>query len=378
MRPDDPTAMEQALRRLYTADVPDGFEAGWRAAIEREEYSMTENKQHQPLRRTLWRAALSAAAVLVLTLGSLWVGAEQPENAAVQQSRGVDGAAMSAKYAVSSNSAAGVYEEDAPADTLEMMAADYGMSGASDAALPAAPEPVAEGEAEGEARKLVRTVDITLRSNTFDADAQSVQALMDETGAYAENMYQRGDADDHSRRLMLSLRVPTDKLDGFLTGIEGIGRVESRSESVTDMTLDYTDTQARLNTLYQKRERLDQLLATAETVSDLVEIESAISDTQYQIDLYESRRRTIDRDVDMTAVSVSLMEETPAQSAIGQATLGERLRAALTASVQGVGQFLRNMLVFVTMALPVLVPLAIALVAWRLIRRKKRAAPKEE
>ncbi len=224
----------------------------------------------------------------------------------------------------------------------------------------------------------MRTVDITLRSNTFDADAQSVQALMDETGAYAENVYQYGDADDHSRRLMLSLRVPTDKLDGFLTGIEGIGRVESRSESVTDMTLNYTDTQARLNTLYQKRERLNQLLAAAENVSDLIEIESAISDTQYQIDLYESRRRTIDRDVDMTAVSVSLMEETPAQSAIGQATLGERLRAALTASVQGVGQFLRNMLVFVTMALPVLVPLAIALVAWRLIRRKKRAAPKEE
>ena len=177
---------------------------------------------------------------------------------------------------------------------------------------------------------------------------------------YVENLYEYGDVESgDTRTASLSMRVPSENLDAFLDGMEGVGRVTDRSESVTDMTVQYTDNQTRLETLYAKRERLNQLMAQAQEVSDLIELETAVADTQYEIERYETSQRDIDRRVDMSAVNVTLLEESPAQSATAEDNgLGERLGAALRASLRWLGGFLRNMLVFVTMILPVAVPVA--------------------
>ena len=111
-------------------------------------------------------------------------------------------------------------------------------------------------------------------------------------------------------------------------------------------------------------------------MADIVEIESKIGDIQYEIDRYDSRQRVIDHDVDMCSVNITLREETPAQSAAAETkSLGERLSAAFQASLAGIGEFFRNMLVFLVMAAPVIVPLAVAaVVVWLVCRAKKKKA----
>ena len=196
-----------------------------------------------------------------------------------------------------------------------------------------------------------------------------------------ENLYQYGDVESgDTRTASLSVRVPSESLDAFLAGMEGVGRVVDRSESVTDMTVQYTDNQTRLDTLYAKMERLNQLMAQAQEVSDLIELETAIADTQYEIERYETSQRDIDRRVDMSAVNVTLLEESPAQSATAEDIgLGERLGAALNASLKWLGGFLRNMLVFVTMILPVAVPVAaVVAVTWWIVRRRRSRPPKDD
>ena len=143
--------------------------------------------------------------------------------------------------------------------------------------------------------------------------------LLDSLGGYVENLYEYGDVESgDTRTASLSMRVPSENLDAFLDGMEGVGRVTDRSESVTDMTVQYTDNQTRLETLYAKRERLNQLMAQAQEVSDLIELETAVADTQYEIERYETSQRDIDRRVDMSDVNVTLLEESPAQSATAE------------------------------------------------------------
>jgi hypothetical protein len=221
-------------------------------------------------------------------------------------------------------------------------------------------------------RKLVRTIDITLHTQDFDNAAETVQAQLLEMEGYVENLYQYGEP---LRRLNLSMRVPAHRLDAFVQSVEGVGRLTDRSESTTDMTTQYKDNLARLETLYAKRDRLNELMKQAEDVSDLIEIESAIADTQYQIDLYETSRREIDQQVSMSAVHVTLVEEKAAETAnAAQLSLGARLRAALKASVEWTGEFLRDMVVFVVMILPVAIPAAVIAVIVILIRRRKKKA----
>ena len=367
-------ALEQALSRLYQAEEPPaGFETGWRAAVRREESRM--KLAERSTGRPLWRAIVPACAALVLVVGSLWAGTLDLGGGVSSEKNAATGVEYADSASTTSYSAPNaMMVRTADTATYDLYVAEESGATAGGAATADSGATAATGQ------KLVRTVSLTLRTTAFDNDLESVQALLEGLGGYVENLYQYGDVESgDTRTASLSVRVPSESLDAFLAGMEGVGRVTDRSESVTDMTVQYTDNQTRLETLYAKRERLNQLMAQAQEVSDLIELETAIADTQYEIERYETSQRDIDRRVDMSAVNVTLLEESPAQSATAEDIgLGERLGAALRASLRWMGGFLRNMLVFVTMILPVAVPVAaIAAVVWLVVRRRSPRAPKD-
>lgn len=377
-----PEALEHALSRLYSTEAPASFETAWRAAVRREEMLQMKSK---PKKRGIWRVAAPVFAAFVLVAGSLWAGTQ---NLQIATQEGPPSANRSLMTADSASRAKSGMELSGGAQSLTANeGAGYAMydtqGESADYEAPGARAGAGEtgAAAEESGRKLVRTASLIIRSTAFESDVEKVTALLKELGGYVENLYQFGDTQSGSARTVsLSMRVPSDSLDRFLAGMEGIGRVTDRSESTADMTVQYADNEARLNTLREKMTRLNELLKQAENVSDLVEIENAIADTQYQIDSYETSQRSIDRQVDMSAVSVSVVEETPAESAAaGDMSLGTRVSAAFQASVRWLGEFFRNMLVFIVMALPVLAPAAvIGLIVWLAVRRRRARRMEQE
>ena len=376
--------LDEELMDLFSAPVPSSFDEKWRSAIEREENSTMsqfdgnrEQKQKKAARmgRKWWKAAVPAAAALVLVAGSCWVGARQPENGA----SGLYASDQPRLYSSASSYDGGYGNEAAAYDVAfsgdESAYAQKSVAMASGgSAGTTALEPVAE-----DSRKLIRTASLTIRTAQYDADLDALIKLVKNAGGYIESTYQSGDRENGSTRSSsMTLRIPSEKLDEFLNGLDGVGRVVDRSESSTDMTVQYADNEARLATLRAKMERLNELLEKAETVEDLISIESAIADTQYAIDSYETRQRTIDRQVDMSEVDVYLREDSPVETT-SEMSLGERISRAFQTSVEDFGQFLRNMLVFLVMALPALGLIAVVTAAVLLIRRakKKRTKAKE-
>ena len=373
--------LDDELMELFSAPVPSSFEEKWRSAIQREE-SLTmsqfdgnrEQKQKKAARmgRKWWKAAVPAAAALVLVAGSCWVGAQQPEYGASDRSF----SAQPRLYTSASDYDGGYQNEAAAYDLVgssdESGYAKKSVSMASgSSADTSALEPTAETS-----RKLIRTASLTIRTAQYDADLEALTQLISSVGGYIESTYQSGDLESGSARSnSMTLRIPSDKLDEFLNGLDSVGRVVDRSESSTDMTVQYADNEARLATLRAKMERLNELLEKAETVEDLISIESAIADTQYSIDSYETRQRTIDRQVDMSEVDIYLREDSPVE-VTSEMSLGERISRAFQNSVEDFGQFLRNMLVFIVMALPALGLMAIITAAVLLICRAREKREK--
>ena len=106
-------------------------------------------------------------------------------------------------------------------------------------------------------------------------------------------------------------------------------------------------------------------------MEDLIQIEGAIADTQYQIDSYETSQRSIDRQVDMSAVTLQLIEQE--QTVVNpELTLAERIRAGFTDSLQWLGAFARDAIVFIVMASPVIAVIAALCLVWKLIRKCKK------
>ncbi|MBR6571560.1 MAG: DUF4349 domain-containing protein [Clostridia bacterium] len=358
--PDKKMDLDSRLSRLYASDVPESFETGWRADIRREEsiQTMKKNNRWNPL----FKRIVPVLCALVLVVGGLWAGTLdlQPDDI-------VRGAGQDMNYARSTSSNSGAPKMTATYDAAYEEVETYDAGFTADSV-------VSYGAQQQPDRKLVRTADLTIRTDSYDQSLQAVQDQLAALGGYIESLYQYGET---TRSINLTLRVPSDQLDAFLGSMSGLGRVTHRSESTIDMTVEYADNQARLETLYQKRDRLNALLAQAENVADLIEIESAIAETQYQIDRFETSQRSIDRQVDMSMVTLTLMEQE--QKAVNpELTLGERIAAGFKASVEWLGDFGRNVIVFGVMIAPAAAIIAVLWVVWRVIRRATHKKTKEE
>lgn len=77
-----------------------------------------------------------------------------------------------------------------------------------------------------EGRKLIRTVSLTIRTAQYDEDLDALTQLVKNVGGYIESTYQSGDRENCSTRSSsMTLRIPSEKLDEFLNGLDGVGRV---------------------------------------------------------------------------------------------------------------------------------------------------------
>jgi hypothetical protein len=96
-----------------------------------------------------------------------------------------------------------------------------------------------------------------------------------------ENKNIRNGSANASRRYRyanLTIRVPVDQLDAFVEHVSGASNVVHYSENAKDITLSYVATQRRITALETEQTRLLELLAQAENMSDLLQIEQLLTD----------------------------------------------------------------------------------------------------
>ena len=140
------------------------------------------------------------------------------------------------------------------------------------------------------------------------------------------------------------------------------------------MTEAYYDTEGRLKTQQIKLERLQELLSRAEAMEDIITIESAISETEYQIESLSGTLRRYDALVDFATVSVNL-QEVYKLSSVEEApdSFSARMGSAFTAGWAAFAAGMENLAVGLAYSWMWLLVLAvIAVVVIRVIRGKKR------
>ncbi len=111
-------------------------------------------------------------------------------------------------------------------------------------------------------------------------------------------------------------------------------------------------------------------MASAEDVSDLIEIESAIADAQYFIDRYTGQLKSYDSRVEYSTVRVTVRETRVTETK--EVSLGERIATGIGDSFREFGWFLEDMVIFLASALPWIIALgAVAFAAVWIVRVRK-------
>ncbi len=270
----------------------------------------------------------------------------------------------------SGSSAEGAYYE-ADGYTAEDMAGSTPMLGRS-ASYTAASMNTQSAQAEsdstagdytGEGRKLIRTVDISMESKEIGETAQEISRKVTELGGYIE---QSSINSRYGKSVYMTARIPADRLDEFILIAESAGNVLSKNEQVTDITLQYSDTESHIASLKVERERLDELMQKAEDIETILAIEDKLTDIRYELDSYESTKRRYDNQVDYATVTIDISEVEVYTPPVKKA-MNERIAARFEQSLKDVRDGAENFVVWLIGDSPVILLWLLAIAAAVLI-----------
>ena len=219
-------------------------------------------------------------------------------------------------------------------------------------------------------RKIVYTASMRMESTRFDDARAALLAAVEDCGGYLESTDQSGSAKEGSRWVSYTVRVPAVKYTAFLEQAGQAGSVLNLNESAQDITLEYVDVQARLESLESKKARLEALADKAETTADLLEIENQLTEVQYQLESYTRQMKVMDNQVDYCTVDISLREV--ATLTPTGVSFGERIADAFTGGWTAFAAFVQDAVVAIIYNLPLLIIFGILAAVLVPVLRKRR------
>jgi len=267
-----------------------------------------------------------------------------------------------------------------------MPAADYASEQAKGGFAPAGSgnsgsEP-GSGTVTGFERKIVRNASIGL-------EVVDVAAAYDQILAYAqarqgyETMRNEQKSEDWLV-LYATIKIKPEELDGLIDYASTLGNALRTEISTDDITTNYYDTQTRLKTMEKSLERYTEFLDRAETIEEVLQVQSYINQLTVEIESMKGMLRVWDSMLAESTVNFEIRQiDDPVQikkeitwSALSWADMAYLMRSGLTRISNGFVTVLQWFLIVVVAASPLLVIGLIVLWIWRRRRHKKGHAPK--
>lgn len=268
---------------------------------------------------------------------------------------------------------------------------EYGMAEAAEYKTDSAPAAVASGSTTQEENlditgdKLVYTGSLTMETLKYEDTIKAVHEHIEKYHGIIERedawdgdnswYYTDGSTRKTNRNTSMTLRVPTKDFQNFMTDMEGAGKVKNRSQNVENISRQYNDNSIAINSLETQQERLLQMMEKAETVEDMIMIESRLSDVQTQLNQKKSWQSSMDTDVMYSTIYLNINEVqvyTPdTEPGIQINGFGKRLMETIESSGVHFVYFLQNMLLVLIRIAPFAALIGVVFMIIGHIRKKK-------
>lgn len=109
----------------------------------------------------------------------------------------------------------------------------------------------------------------------------------------------------------LSVQVPAKDFDALINAIsDHAGELDYKNISISDVTEEYIDIQARISTKKQLEQRYLQILEKANTVQEMLEVESQLGILRGDIESYEGRLNYIKSRVAFSTLDITFYYKT--------------------------------------------------------------------
>lgn len=226
-------------------------------------------------------------------------------------------------------------------------------------------------------RYIIRNAQLTLVIEDIEDAAREIQSMVNQYGGYVASL-EFYDLTQERRAGHISMRVPEGKYDDALQRLDELGKTKNKREYTDDVTLHYIDLEARIKNLEAQEIRLRELLERADTIEDILKIESELGRIRGNLESMIAEFTHLKDRVNYSSVNIRLEEKDPRTHTVvdGFGSFGERIGDLLALNTNRFLKGFSNFLIVSIGSLPIILPLVLAfflflkLVAW--IRARKR------
>jgi hypothetical protein len=159
---------------------------------------------------------------------------------------------------------------------------------------------------------------ISVTSGSFDSKLAAVRGLVQlEQGFISGTDAQANptNPNEQIRSGVITFMVPAAKFDDAIDQLSKLGKVQNEHISGNDVSAQYVDLQARLANQEAQRNAMLALLSRAQTVADIIAVQTQLGQITQQIEQLKGQISYIDHNTTYSTVSVSITEAgAPAQT----------------------------------------------------------------
>ena len=238
-------------------------------------------------------------------------------------------------------------------------------------------------------RKVIRDAKLTVQALDFDALINGITEKLADLGGYVQtnSVENNGYGKLYNlRTAQMVVRVPAEKLDAFLSTVDGLGNVTQRYENVNDVTENYVDIEAKLASLRTEYDTLLDLLENADALENVIALHDRLSEVRYEIESYEKRLRSYDSQIEFSTVTMTI-NEVERETAVEEESFGAEVKRRFSESLEDIGYgftrfaawFLGDFPIILLLAVIFIgIPVLIAVIVIKSAKKRKAKKQRQE
>jgi hypothetical protein len=156
------------------------------------------------------------------------------------------------------------------------------------------------------ARKVIAQGDVSLESDDVQSAVTDVQHLVDHYFGEITERETTTDKDGDISNARLLLRIPVKDFDAAFVDLQKVGELKSSNTGKEDVTTKVIDTRVRIRAQRLSLARVEALFDRAQSISDIIRIESQVSRRQADLESLERRLNYLNNQTSMSTITVNI------------------------------------------------------------------------
>lgn len=153
-------------------------------------------------------------------------------------------------------------------------------------------------------RKIIQTSTLQIEASEVSKRFEDAGNIAASAGGFIASSSFGNNGD--SQTASITIRVPADQYQRVLIELRKLGDVKSEQSGTTEVTEEYTDLQSRVKNLRAVEAQYAEFLGRAQNIQEVLTVQDRLNSTRAEIDQVQGRINLLDKQTELSTVTVHL------------------------------------------------------------------------